>query len=83
MAVGRMLDRVAFVAQHAQQFGDMGVVLDDQHAAEGSMGLGRWDSAIVANRRGRVITFLSLREDLDTAPGKNGVNRSQPPRKPP
>ena len=39
MAVGRMLDRVAFVAQvHAQQFGDMGVVLDDQHAAEGSMG---------------------------------------------
>ena len=39
MTVGGMLDRVAFVAQvHAQQFGDVGVVLDDQHAAGGFHG---------------------------------------------
>ena len=60
MTVGGMLDRVAFVAQHAQQFGDVGVVLDDQHAAGGFHGARAMDSAIVANRRGRVITFFKF-----------------------
>jgi hypothetical protein len=39
MAVGGMLHGIALVAQvHAQKFGDVGVVLDDQHAFGGVHG---------------------------------------------
>ena len=72
MTVGGMLDRVAFVAQvHAQQFGDVGVVLDDQHAAGGFHG-GSGDGIALLSPIGaaELSHFLSLREDLDTAPGK-------------
>ncbi|MDT4836680.1 hypothetical protein FQZ97_703890 [compost metagenome] len=63
VAVGGVLDRVALVAQvHAQQLGNVGVVLDDQHAFGGVHGrdcparraseLSRFFELCVMNRRG-------------------------------
>ncbi|MOA35876.1 hypothetical protein D3C78_1573640 [compost metagenome] len=66
----------------AQQFGDVGVVFNYQHASGRFHGGARTNSVLPLSpiRRQAVITnILSLREDFDIGPGEEWLQRQNAP----
>ncbi|KAG0736362.1 hypothetical protein G6F24_018380 [Rhizopus arrhizus] len=78
-----MFHRIAFVAQvQAQQFGDVGVIFNYQHAS-GRIHVGARASSVPPlspiHRRGVITNILSLREDSDIGPGEEWLQRQNAP----